>query len=194
MKNQLEAFVVKRRKILLPVNEVVSYEWINSYWTGANRKIVPSEILIEAHEEKSDGYTLYGTEIPMIFSYPKLMKMTDPDQAICLGVETRQWEISKTSKREDPNFRKEFHYIGKRITDEEVIQWLEQEKNIESMKIVRTWALAYGKELSLYQKYASYVEEQWERNQREKLKRDEMIDIQNPLLEKRNELVKKYQQ
>ena len=61
MENQLEAFIVKRRKILLPALDVVSYRWVDPYWTRAKRKDIGSEILIEPYEYKRDGFRLYGT-------------------------------------------------------------------------------------------------------------------------------------
>ncbi len=194
MESQLEAFIVKRNKILLPAIEVVSYRWINPYWVGVGRKEVSSEILIEPYEYKRDGYRLYGTEIPIIFSHKKFIEMTDPVRFVCIGVKTRQWDVSMTEKKEDPNCTRNFEYSGKRIIDNQIIEWLEQEKNIESMKKVREWALEYGKQLKMYKECEQSVDVRMELNRRIKQIRD--TDLQkdkNPLIERNNELVKKYQ-
>ena len=128
MENQLEAFIVKRTRLLLPALDVVSYNWVDPYWTGARKRTIGPEILIEPYEYKRDGYRLYGTEIPIIFSHKKSLEMTDPVRYVCIGVKTRQWDASLTMKKEDPNCKRNFEYSEKRITDDQIIKWLEQEK------------------------------------------------------------------
>ncbi|MDE5587312.1 MAG: hypothetical protein K2I72_02955, partial [Bacilli bacterium] len=168
----------------------------NAYWRSTKRKIVNKEILIEAIDEAVNGYYLYGTAIPIIFCYPGLFDMTYPNMQTCIGVETKQWEISKFMKLNYPDG--EFHYAGKYITGEDVIAWLENEKNIESMKRVKEWALQYGKECqevlenikkwrietSRMQRCSHIAEEE---AKRQKLKK--RIDM----LDRRDELVSRYQ-
>lgn len=194
MENQLEAFIVKRNKILLPAIDVVSYNWIDTYWVGAKRKVVSSEILIEPYEYKRDGYRLYGTEIPIIFSHKNFMEMTDPVRFVCLGVETRQWDVSLTMKKDDPNCKGDFQYSGKRITDDQIIAWLGKEKNIESMRKVRQWVLEYGRQLQMYKECEQFVDVRMKLNRHKKEIWDTTQQKNSiPLLEKNNELVKKYQ-
>lgn len=148
-KSTLEAFVVKRRKILLP--QIYGLRGLGiSGWRDATRKIVSKEILVESENKDIFEYYLYGTDIPVTFCYPHYLDMTNPPLETCIGVETRQWEVSRSMKRanneNNPNEKQPFYYRGKRITDEEVIKWLENENNIESMKRVKEWAIQYGKE------------------------------------------------
>ncbi len=194
MENKLEAFIVKRNKILLPAIDVVSYNWIDTYWVGAKRKYIGPEILIEPYEYKRDGYRLYGTEIPIIFSHKKSLEITEPVRFICIGVETKQWDVSLTMKKEDPNCKRNFEYSGEHIINEQIIKWLEQEKNIESMRIVREWAIEYGRQLRMYKECEQFVDVRMELNRREKeIKDDIRRKNPNPLFEKNNELIKRYQ-
>ena len=188
--NTLGAFVVKRRKVLLP-NLTGRYEG-DVGWYSAKRHM-NKEILIEAKEETANGYYLYGTEIPIVFCYPHWYDMTNPRKETCLGVETRQWEISRSMQKSNSNGL--FHYNGKYITDEDVIAWLENEKNIESMKRLKEWAIQYGErckkvleaieqrsiETARTQRYSRRAQEEQEQ---QKVKR--MVD-------RRNELVSRYQ-
>lgn len=203
--DKLEAFIVKRRKVLLPKITIEKYEddtdWYlaaivgyagDTFWYSAKRDM-NKEILIEAKEKTPHGYCLYGTEIPVIFCYPRGDVKTLPNMKACIGVETRQWEISKTMQLNHPNAP--FYYNGKYITDEDVITWLENEKNIDSMKRVKEWAIQYIEECkkvreSIHQRevkdvrsrrYSRHAEEE---KQHQKVK--EMVD-------RRSKLVSKYQ-
>jgi len=189
--NTLGAFVVKRRKVLLPVLTNRESDFHNTGWV--QKRNINKGILIEAHEETVNGYTLYGTEIPIIFSYPHFLNDSVPKMAACIGVETRQWAISYVMQMNYPDGR--FHYKGKYITDEDVIAWLENEDNIESMKRVKEWALRYGEECKVVQeeikarRLASYKDQKEirridEEQHREKVKR--MIDRRNQLINKYN--------
>ncbi len=143
--NTLGAFVVKRKQVLLPGLKNRESNSNNTFWCcSTDRNTVRKEILIEAKEETVNGYNLYGTEIPIIFSYPSTFEKTDPKMETCLGVRTKQVKIAKFMKINQLNGP--FHYNGKFITDEDVIAWLENEQNIESMKRVREWAIQYGEE------------------------------------------------
>ena len=188
--NTLEAFVVKRRKVLLP-SLMGKYEG-DVGWYSANKHII-KEILIEAKEETVNGYNLYGTEIPIIFVYPSLADMTNPNMRSCIGVETRKWASYKFMKLNCPD--EEFHYNGKYITDEDVIAWLENEKNIESMKRVKEWAIQYGERCK---KVLEAIEQQrieTARNQRYSRLTQEAEAAQKvkKMLDRRNELVSRYQ-
>lgn len=141
--NTLGAFIVKRRNILLPKLKYGARYFDNTFWFSIDRNIVHKGILIEAKEETVNGYCLYGTEIPVIFSYPSRFEHNHPTMTACIGVRTDQMEITKSMKEKFPDG--EFRYKGKYITDEEVIAWLENYENIESMQRVREWAFIYEK-------------------------------------------------
>jgi len=194
--NTLGAFIVKRKNILLPNLKYWERYFNNKFWSSTDKNIVHKEILIEATEETVDGYNLYGTEIPVIFSYPSRRESSNPTGSACLGVRTDQMEITKSMKESFPNGV--FHYKGKYITDEEVIAWLENAENIESMQRIREWVYMYGKELEALEE----IREQRMRS----ISRDIAIKKENQLEQKkissfrvkrmtarRDELISKYQ-
>ncbi len=135
----LEGILVKKRKILLPNSWKESY---NRGWMGVRNLHLSSGILLDGTTSTATGYKLYGTDIPVVFCYPHWKEMVDPPLEVCIGVEARQWPISRHMVQNYPNG--EFHYKGKVLTDEDVIAWLENEENIDSMRKVREWALEYG--------------------------------------------------
>jgi len=194
--NTLSAFIVRRRRILLPALKNKRIDIDNPFWCSVRKHNINTNILIEAKEETQNGYYLYGTEIPVIFSYPTWVDCTNPVMKACIGVETRQWEISKSMKRCEPNA--EFHYHGNQITDEEVIAWLEKEKNIESMKKVREWILEYSEEcekiLEEIKKIreVSFVENA-SMEYKKFLEEEEQKQKKKSLIARRDELVSKYQ-
>ncbi len=193
-KNTLEAFVVKRKKVLLPALNIENF-WNSTYWCSVktSRRALKGEILIESKEEKVNDYYLYGTEIPVVFCYPNYHEETRPFMEICIGVETKKWEVSSSMKKSHPDGK--FHYNGKCITNEDVIHWLENEINIESMKRVREWAIRYGEDC---QKRLEDMKKRQEeeaprleamRRQRE----EEQAQKVKKMINKRNELISKYQ-
>ena len=189
--NTLGAFVVKRKKILLP-KLTKRYSEGDTAWCSA-KEIVNKEILIESKEETPNGYYLYGTEIPVIFSYPREDVMTNPNMRTCIGVETKQWEISRLMQNSELDTK--FLYKGKYITDEDIIDWLVKEENIESMKIVREWAIQYGKEcqrvLEAINQRKLEKDPKWESVQKCEAKaKKQKIKI---MLDRRDELISKYQ-
>lgn len=186
--NTLGAFIVKRRKVLLP-NLTGKYE-DNVGWYSA-KKHMNKEILIEAKEETPNGYCLYGTEIPIVFCYPHWHDMTDPRKETCVGVETRQWPITRNMQQNYPTG--EFHYKGKHITDEEVIAWLENEKNIESMKRVKEWAIQYGEECKKVLEAIEQRRIETARKQRYSRQAQEEQQKVKRMVDRRNELVSRYQ-
>lgn len=191
--NTLEAFVVKRKNILLPALKGMESYSNNTFWRfSVDRNIVHREILIESKEETVDGYNLYGTEIPVIFSYPNTWERTNPKLKTCIGVATKQWEALASTKISNQSI--EFHYDGKFITDEDVITWLENEKNIESMKRVREYAIQYGercKELLefLRKRKAENFVNQAVSEYGEYLENEEKV---KKLRDRRNELISRY--
>ena len=95
--NILEAFVVKRGKILLPALNSGMPKDKNTFWRfSIDRSIVHRGILIEATDKTVEGYHLYETEIPVIFSHPNTWEETRPSMKPCIGVCSKQWEVSKS--------------------------------------------------------------------------------------------------
>lgn len=195
--NTLGAFVVKRRKILLPALNNRESDSNNTFWHfSIDKSIVHKEILIEAKEETVCGYNLYGTEIPVVFSYPNTWEKTEPIMKPCIGVEAKQWEVSKSRKIDHLN--ETFQYQGKYITDEDVITWLENERNIESMKRVKEWAIQYGEQCKeLLEAINNRRKEQRIRNAvdqySEYLDKEENAEKIKKMIARRDELVSKYQ-
>lgn len=190
--NTLGAFIVKKRKILLPALNAKN-EWDATFWCSTKRIALNKEILIEAKNKRVEEYFLYGTEIPVIFCYPNWHEESRPKMDTCVGVETRQWKISSSMKENYPNG--EFHYNGKYITDEEVIEWLENEKNIESMKRVREWAIQYGEEckeaLEAWKK--KRLEEAPKIEAMRRLQKEEQEQKVKKMVNRKNELISRYQ-
>ncbi len=189
--NTLEAFIVKRRKVLLP--KITDRGQVDCTAWCSSKRTVNKEVLIEAKEETASGYCLYGTEIPIIFCYPRWSEMTNPNMKTCIGVEARQWEVSSSMKRSHPDG--EFHYKGKYITDEDIIAWLENEQNIESMKRVREWAIQYGEECkkvqeAIHQREVEAVRSRRYHRQAEAERQTQKI---KEMVNRNNELVARYQ-
>ena len=62
------------------------------------------------------------------------------------------------------------------------------------MRIVREWALEYGRQLQMYKECEQYVDVRMELNCCKKEIRDNTRrENQNPLFEKNSELIKRYQ-
>ena len=169
------------------------HESKNTFWRfSIDRSIVHRGILIEATDKTVEGYHLYGTEIPVIFSCPNIWEETRPLMKPCIGVSTKQREASKYMKVDHPDGR--LLYQGKCITDEDVIAWLEKEDNIESMKNVRELALQYGEECR------KFLEEKSKREREQRIKKEseqyaEYLDKEEKtkqLIAKKDELVAKY--
>ena len=194
--NTLSAFIVRSRRILLPALRNKYTDIDNTFWCSARKHDINKNILIEAKEETKNGYYLYGTEIPIIFSYPNWHEYTRPMMQSCVGVETRQWAISESMKRVEPNT--EFHYHGKQIIDEDVIAWLEKEKNIESMKKVREWILEYSEECEkileeIKKRRASTFVTDASMEYKKFLEEEEQKQKRKMMIARRDELVSKYQ-
>lgn len=119
--------------------------------------------------------------------------MTEPIKKTCIGVETRQWEISRSMQKSNSNGL--FHYNGKYITDEDVIAWLENEKNIESMKRLKEWAIQYGERCKKVLEAIEQRSIETARTQRYSRRAQEAEEAQKvkKLLARRDELVSKYQ-
>lgn len=142
-KSTLEGFLVKKRKVLLPQ---VNQKQYARCWIGANKLHLYEGILLQRTIATVKGYQLYGTDIPVVFCYPHWKEMVIPNLETCIGVETRQWPISSHMIACEPNGN--FCYNGKVLLDEKVLEWLENERNVESMRRVREWALEYGKNIN----------------------------------------------
>lgn len=193
--NTLGAFVVKRRNIVLPKLKYGERYYDRTFWDSIGRNIVHKEILIEAKEETVNGYNLYGTEIPVIFSYPSRFEHNDPIMEVCIGVRTEQEEITKVMREIAPNG--DFRYKGKYITDEEVIAWLENEDNIESMQRVREWVYIYGKACEAakevrHQRFDGISRDITIRNLRQLEKEAEAAQKVKKLRDRRDEMVSRY--
>lgn len=190
--NTLGAFIVKRRKILLPALNIEN-NWNETFWCSTDRKIVNKEILIEAKNERVEEYFLYGTEIPVIFCYPHWHEESRPKMDTCVGVETRKWQVSSSMKENYPNG--EFHYNGRYITDEEVIEWLENEKNLESMKKIRERAIQYGKKCkeSIEAMEKRKLEEAPKIEAMRRLQKEEQEQKVKKMVNRKNELISRYQ-
>lgn len=178
----MKAIIVKREKVLLPSASVEEPYWtktklpLKEFLQGGKRYCIDTDILIEKTPSVSTGYGLYGTDIPVRFVYLGVDETVSPFNSACIGV--------ICDDRKNANGSSELHctkfdYDGKKITDEEIIEWLENQKNIMSMRYIRECCVRYAEEMK---QYCIKKEED------EKLRQEQMLDLQGKI----KELVKKY--
>ena len=187
---RLEAFIVKREKVLLPQIYGLRGRGFSD-WIEAKDNIISKEILIEPGKNNLFRYTLYGTDIPVTFCHP--LSMTAPRLTSFIGVETLHLAASKFMKKISTPAQK-FYYHGKMITNEEIIMWLGNEDNIESMKRVKEWATQYG---AACKESASLLQKEVEKNRLilEQMIKEEMqnVEVKAKKMNERNAyLVSKY--
>lgn len=176
-------------------------KWCTTRYTLINslkkQKIwcIDGDILIRESSPNTRGYFLYGTDIPIIFictSTGYQGEYPTPEMA-CIGVKSHKCETSTYIQGYE---RKEvpFDYSGKELMDNEIIEWLEQEKNIDSMRKVRQWAIDYDKQCKRLNQQAKENREKWEGIYREEREYESqrMIENHNILVKKISNKEKKH--
>lgn len=184
----LKGIVIKKKDVYLP--SIGGWHTVKNYRVSQILKYgfceIGTDILVEERFPALNGYKLYGTDIPIMFVYKKgtSSQMIKPSNTACVGVGHPTWASSLEGQKCYENTSIEFNCPGTTIVDEEVIKWLENEDNIETMKYVKTCALEYQ------EKMIHYLNDQERRKIEYQTKRNENY---KELIRRRDELVEKYQ-